>query len=272
MESVGRLLAASGLPQHEAHRLLELGAGIDRVAQITHPEHVLTAAQSARIAGLFESRRRGEPLAYMLGEREFWGRMFSVTPAVLIPREDTELLVELALNRLPQHAAARVLDLGTGSGVLAVTIALERPQASVTAVDASADALAVAGDNARRLGATVECLHGDWFGAFADGERRFELIVGNPPYIAASDPHLSQGDLPHEPANALVSGAAGLDAITAILAGVKAHLAAGGWLMLEHGFEQGPACSALFKAAGFADVQTWPDLAGLPRVTGGRID
>ena len=273
MQGVGCLLAASGLPLHEAQRLLQLATGMDRVTQLAHPGRELPAEQCARVKALFARRQSGEPLAYMLGEREFCGRAFKVTPAVLIPREDTELLVELALERLPRQAAARVLDLGTGSGAVAVALALERPAAVVTAVDISAEALVVARDNAARHGAQIRFRQGDWFDALEGaGEYVFELIVSNPPYIAAADPHLSQGDLRYEPQAALLAGPDGLSALGAIAAQAGAYLATGGWLLLEHGFEQGDACRALLEDAGFAGVQTWPDLAGLPRVSGGRID
>jgi release factor glutamine methyltransferase len=209
----------------------------------------------------------------MLGEREFWGLSLKVTPDVLIPRTETELLVELALERLPAGSDARVLDLGTGSGAVAVALAHERPRALVTAVDISVRALAVAGDNAARHGARLRLVQSDWFGAFAGAEPlQFELIVGNPPYIAESDPHLAQGDLRHEPPGALVAGASGLSDLESIVAQAGTHLAPGGWLLLEHGFGQGAACKALFEQAGFVKVRTWPDLAGLPRVTGGCID
>jgi release factor glutamine methyltransferase len=209
----------------------------------------------------------------MLGEREFWGLSLKVTPAVLIPRAETELLVELALERLRADVAARVLDLGTGSGAVAVALAHERPRASVTAVDISEAALAVARENARRHGTQVDFVRGDWFGALAPGEPlRFDLIVGNPPYIAEADPHLERGDLPHEPRGALTSGPDGLSDLGSIVSQAGRHLAASGWLLLEHGFEQGAACRALFEQAGFSRVDTWPDLAGLPRVTGGSID
>lgn len=273
MASVGSLLAASALPRHEAQSLLELAAGLDRVAQVTHPERVLSAQQVALVQALFARRCSGEPLAYMLGEREFWGLAFKVSPAVLIPRPETELLVELALGRLPLQQAARVLDLGTGSGAVAIAVAHERPGVELTAIDVSADALAVARSNASRHGVHVAFAQGDWFAALAGRTgMRFDLILGNPPYIAAADPHLAQGDLPHEPAQALAAGPDGLEAIRRIVAQAGSHLAPGGWLLLEHGFDQASACRALFEQAGFAEIRTWRDLAGLPRVTGGRLD
>ena len=276
MRSVGQIVAESGLPRHEAQRLLECATGMDRVAQIAHPERILPDEQATRVAALIARRLAGEPLAYMLGEREFWGLAFKVGPAVLIPRADTELVVELALARLPREGATRVRDLGTGSGAIAVAIAFERPEATVTGVDISAGALSIATENAARHGANIRFVQGNWFEALADGDLhsagRFEIIVSNPPYIADGDPHLLCGDLPREPQSALVAGIDGLTALRAIAARAKAHLVSGGWLLLEHGFEQGAACSDLLAAAGFTAVQTWPDIAGLPRVTGGRID
>ena len=256
MDSVGGLLAASALPRHEAQRLLQKATGMDRVAQIAHPEHILSPQQCAQAGALFARRLSGEPLAYMLGEREFWGLVFKVTPAVLIPRAETELLVELALERLLPHAAARVLDLGTGSGAVAIAVAVARPGASVTAADISGEALAVARDNAVRHGARVQFEQGDWFGALEGTcTDKFDLVLGNPPYIATDDPHLSQGDLPHEPLRALAAGPDGLLALGAIVTQAGPHLAAGGWLLLEHGFDQGAACRALFEAVGFAQIQ-----------------
>lgn len=275
MQSVGQLLAASGLPQHEAWQLIALVTGLDRVAQIAHPEWILSATQSERVTVLIAQRKTGEPLAYMLGEREFWGLALRVSPAVLIPRADTELLVELALERLQQEAAARVLDLGTGSGAVAIVISLERPAADVTGVDVSEAALAVARDNAVRHGVRIRFAQGSWFDALrgeAQADARFDLIVSNPPYVAEGDPHLLQGDLPREPKTALVAGPDGLSALRVIVAEAKPYLCAGGWLLLEHGFGQGGACRQLLANAGFAAVQTWPDIAGLPRVSGGRID
>jgi release factor glutamine methyltransferase len=269
-------LATSGLPQHEAQRLIELVTGLDRVAQIARPERVLSAVESERVTALFLRRKAGEPLAYMLGAREFWGLALKVSPAVLIPRGDTELLVELALERLGHDTAAAVLDLGTGSGAVAIAISMERPQADMTAIDISDAALSIARDNAECHGAKIRFLQGSWFEALendgAPAQQCFDLIVGNPPYIAEGDPHLEQGDLPSEPRSALVAGHDGMSAIRAIVAGAGSRLASGGWLLLEHGFEQGGACRNLLLDAGFTSVQTWPDLAGLSRVSGGRID
>jgi release factor glutamine methyltransferase len=218
---------------------------------------------------LVERRARGEPVAYLTGRRGFWSFDLAVTAATLIPRPETELLVELALARLPTDRPLRVADLGTGSGAIALALAHERPRAQVVASDASAPALAVASANARALGlANVVFREGDWFGPLA-GER-FDLVASNPPYIAGDDPHLAEGDLRFEPASALSSGVDGLDAIRRIVADAPAHLQDGGWLLLEHGWEQGAAVRALLRDAGFAAVATERDLEGRDRVTLGQ--
>ncbi|GGK00404.1 peptide chain release factor N(5)-glutamine methyltransferase [Luteimonas terricola] len=235
-----------------------------------HGESVLPADAEARFRGLVARRAAGEPVAYLLGRRGFWTLGLTVTPDTLIPRPETELLVEEALARLDPGAPARVADLGTGSGAIALAIASERPLAQVVATDRSEAALAVARDNAlaHGLGDRVECRAGDWFAPLS-GER-FDLVASNPPYIADGDPHLGQGDLRHEPPSALASGADGLDAIRAIAAAASEHLVAGGWLLLEHGFDQGPAVRDLLLAAGLDAVATVPDLEGRDRVSLGR--
>jgi release factor glutamine methyltransferase len=215
-----------------------------------------------------QRRQQGEPIAYIVGQREFFGLPFQVNPAVLIPRPDTELIVELALERLAPRA--RMLDMGTGSGAIAVALAHSRPDAAVTALDVSAAALALAGRNAAANGARVEFLRSDWFGAL-DGGRRFELIVSNPPYIAAGDAHLVQGDLRFEPVGALTDHADGLSALRLIADGAPGFLVDGGWLLMEHGYDQAAAVRALLARRGFADVQSWQDLGGIERVSGGRI-
>ncbi len=236
---------------------------------LAHDEEVLTAAQSAQYAALLERRAAGEPVAYITGEREFCGRAFKVTPAVLIPRPETELLVEQALQRLPDAVQQRVLDLGAGSGCIGITIAAERPQVQVTLVDVSQTALEIARSNAAQWApANTRLLHGDWYGAVS-GER-YHLIVANPPYVAEGDAHLQQGDLRFEPRSALASGADGLRDLRRVIAEAPAHLEAGGWLLLEHGFDQSAACAQMLAAAGFSDVFCATDLAGMPRVSGGR--
>jgi release factor glutamine methyltransferase len=209
-------------------------------------------------------------VAYLVGSRGFWTLDLAVTPATLIPRPETELLVGLALERIPVDVDARIADLGTGSGAIALAIAKERPRARVVATDASSDALDIARANARGNGiGNVEFRHGDWFAPLA-GEM-FELIASNPPYIALGDPHLGEGDLRFEPASALSSGSDGLDAIRAIIRHAPSHLRAGGWLLLEHGWGQGEAVRTLLRGAGFVDVVTERDLEQRERVGLGRI-
>jgi len=268
--ATGRLSLA--LPPREARLeaqiLFARALGVNRAWLIGHDRDTLTPAQTTRVEALLKRRLAGEPVAYLLGEREFYGRLFQVTPDVLIPRPDTELLVELALQRLPQDAALNLLDVGVGSGVVAISLALERPRCRVTGVDLSAGALRVARANAETLGADVEFLASDVFDAL--GKRRFHLIASNPPYIAAADPHLKQGDLRFEPPQALASGCDGLDLIRRLVSEAPAHLEAGGWLLLEHGWDQAAAVRALLQAAGFDKVFSASDLAGHERVTGGK--
>lgn len=254
----------------EAELLLAQALGCNRGWLFAHDDHVVADEAARRFADWLARREAGEPVAYLIGRRGFWRFDLQVNAATLIPRPETELLVELALARLPDGQAARVADLGTGSGAIALALAYERPQARVIATDASAAALAVAADNARALGlGNVAFREGDWFAPLA-GER-FDLIASNPPYIEAGDPHLQQGDLRYEPAGALASGADGLDAIRAIAAAAPAHLRPGGWLLLEHGWNQGPAVRALLTAAGLADAATERDLEGRDRVSLARM-
>jgi release factor glutamine methyltransferase len=240
--------------------------GLSRTALITQSERRLTADEAARVSALLQRRAAGEPVAYIVGQREFFGLPFETTPAVLIPRPDTELLVELALERLPRQG--RVLDMGTGSGAIAVAIAHQRPDASVTALDASQPALQVASRNASRNGVRVRCLHSNWFAALAG--QQFELIVSNPPYIAAGDQHLAEGDLRFEPSSALTDFSDGLSALRTIVAGAPQYLLPHGWLLLEHGYDQAAAVRQLLTDAGYTEVQSWQDLAGIERVSGGR--
>lgn len=236
---------------------------------IAHADDALDEAAAAAFAALVERRAAGEPVAYLTGQRGFWSLQLAVGPATLIPRPETELLVELALARLPPDRPCRVADLGTGSGAIALAIAHERPRARVVATDASAAALTVARDNAQRLGlAHISFAEGDWLAPLID--QRFELIVSNPPYIEAADPHLQQGDLRFEPAAALASGVDGLDAIRGIVRAARAHLEPAGWLLLEHGWNQGAAVRGLLQVAGYGEVFTAQDLAGRDRVSGGR--
>ena len=270
--TISRLLAQSGLVPVDAQVLLAHRLGQDRAWLIAHGDDALTRAQSDAFLALARRRRDGEPVAYLTGRREFWGLPLSVSPAVLIPRPETETLVELALARLPKDREVRVLDLGTGSGAIALAIAHDRPQATILAVDVSDDALVVACANARRLNITnVEFAQSNWYDDVASTWRDapFDLVASNPPYIAAGDPHLGEGDVRFEPALALTPGGDGLDAIRRIVAGAPAYFAPGGTLVVEHGYDQADAVRALFVAAGFTDLVTVRDLAGIPRVVAG---
>ena len=235
---------------------------------VAWPEQRLGSENWSAYRALVERRMAGEPVAYLTGEREFFGREFMITPAVLIPRPDTELLVELALAHFSGRKGVRVLDMGTGSGALAVTLALELDDADVIALDRSREALWVAMANAARLGASVSFVQSDWFAAL--GEERFHLIVANPPYIAAGDPHLEQGDVRFEPPGALTSGPAGLDDLAEIIMQAPARLEPDGWLFLEHGYDQAVAVRGLLADGGFAAIASWKDIAGIERVSGGR--
>lgn len=265
--SVKSLLAALPLDPLENRILLCHATGLTRVQLITQAERPLSQDEAVRLAGLVQRRLDGEPIAYIVGKREFFGLDFQVNEAVLIPRPDTELIVELALERLPDNG--RMLDMGTGSGAIAVAAAHTRPDARVTALDVSEAALAVARQNAAANGANVRFLRSDWFGSLDAGDT-FDLIASNPPYIAAGDGHLSQGDLRFEPAGALTDHADGLSALRTIIAGSPRHLVPGGWLLLEHGYDQAASVRALLAAQGFSGVQSWRDLAGIERVSGGR--
>jgi release factor glutamine methyltransferase len=250
----------------DAELLLAHALGVSRARLYAWPEHEPEAAERDAFERIVASRARGEPIAYLTGRREFWSLDLAVTRDVLIPRHETELLVELALERIPRDRAVRIADLGTGSGAIALAIACERPLARILATDASTAALDVARVNAERLGiGNVAFAAGDWYGAV--GDAAFDLIVSNPPYIAANDAHLAQGDLRYEPASALASGPDGLDAIRRIVAGAPAHLEDGGALLLEHGFDQSACVRALLDAAGFRDVTSVRDAAGHERVT-----
>jgi release factor glutamine methyltransferase len=260
--------SAAAIGRVDAQVLLAHLLGVDRAWLAANPMHVLSEGQNARIDTLVARRALGHPVAYLVEKREFWSREFVVGPDVLIPRPETETLVEAALARIP--AGAAIVDLGTGSGAVAITLACERPASPVTATDASEAAIVVARHNALRLGAArVEFACGTWFEPVAG--RRFDAIVANPPYVAAADPHLEQGDLRYEPRAALTDGSSdGLASIRAIVSGAMAHLNSGGWLLLEHGYDQAAACRQLLERAGFASPVSIPDLAGIPRVAAGR--
>jgi release factor glutamine methyltransferase len=263
-------LAAAGLPgaegRWEAEMLLAHALGRERSWLYAHADALPDPAAAAAFAALLERRRAGTPLAYLVGRRAFWRLDLAVDAATLIPRPETELLVELALERIAADAPCAVLDLGTGSGAVALAIALERPRARVTAVDASEAALAVARTNALAHGlGHVEFLRSDWFAALAG--RRYDVVVGNPPYLAEDDPHLASGELACEPRDALVSGVDGLDAIRRIAVDAHAATQPGGALLLEHGWTQGEAVRAILAAAGWRSVATKRDLEGRDRVT-----
>jgi release factor glutamine methyltransferase len=270
--SLQQLQASLPLDPLENRILLCHATGLSRVQLITRADQGLSEAEAERLAELVRRRLAGEPIAYIVGQREFFGLDFAVSEAVLIPRPDTELIVELAIERLPPRG--RLLDMGTGSGAIAVSVAHSRRDAAVTALDVSEAALDVARGNAANNQAAVRFLRSDWFDALEDkgscGET-FELIASNPPYIAAGDIHLSEGDLRFEPAGALTDHADGLSALRIIIDGAVNHLAPGGWLLLEHGYDQAAAVRALLDAGGYLDVQSWRDLGGIERVSGGRI-
>jgi release factor glutamine methyltransferase len=261
--------AASTIDRVDAEHLLAHVLQRPRTWLFTHASDPAPADAAERFPALVARRLAGEPVAYLTGTQGFWTLDLEVTPATLVPRPETELLVELALARIRARTAARIADLGTGSGAIALAIARERPEARVVATDASAAALDVARRNAVRNGiANVEFRAGDWLAPLAGG--RFDLIASNPPYIADGDTHLDEGDLRFEPPTALSSGADGLDALRTIIAGAPARLVPGGWLLLEHGWEQGATVRALLVAGGFVEVETARDLEGRERTSLGR--
>lgn len=267
--SIAAALRTTGIDPADGRALLRAALGVDDAHFAAHPEQILTREQGDRFAEWLRRRRAGEPVAYIAGEREFYSLAFKVTPAVLIPRPETELLVEVALERVAADASARVLDLGTGCGCVAVAIAKRRPLARVTATDISPQALAIARGNAIRHGASLEYIESDWLDALAG--RRFHLIVANPPYVAVHDPHLGQGDLRFEPCAALVGGADGLACIRSVVADSRAHLESGGWLWVEHGHDQAARCRVLLNEQGYQEVISRRDLAGIERASGGRV-
>lgn len=243
---------------------------LSRTGLITHGMQVPNLEHEQRLRALVARRLQGEPIAYLTGRREFWSLDLHVTPDVFIPRPETELLVEQALARIPAHADWIIADLGTGSGAVALALAAERPRSRVIASDFSAGALALASSNAQSLGiANVEFRLGEWFAPFA-GEH-LDMIVSNPPYIAEQDSHLMQGDLRFEPRIALAAGANGLSAIRIIVGDARRHLRRGGFLLIEHGFDQAQEVRALLAEQGYDDVATCPDLQGLPRVSFGTV-
>jgi release factor glutamine methyltransferase len=262
----------------EVQSLLRQVLNVSRAYLLAYPERCLSTLEQAQYEALLLRRLHGEPIAYLLGEREFFGLMFKVTPATLIPRPETELLVEQALQRIAERAPSRVeqgekdtfrlLDLGTGSGAIALAIAHTRPDIEVVAVDASVDALAVARENAHLLDlANVTFIQSDWFAGLP--QQSFDMIVSNPPYVFENDPHLQQGDLRFEPRSALASGYDGLDDIRKIVAGTSCHLRAGGWLLLEHGYDQAEKVCNMMREAGLFEIYSANDLSGIQRVSAG---
>jgi release factor glutamine methyltransferase len=259
---VGEALSSSGIDPREARLLLAAATGFSEASVLAHPERELPLEVEESFFHMTLRRAAGEPVAYILGRKEFYGLDLTVTPAVLIPRPETELLVDLALARRP----ATVVDLGTGSGAIALALKRHLPAARVVATDASTAALEVAKRNAARFGLDIEFRHGRWFEPVA-GER-FEAIISNPPYVVVNDPHLV--GVQFEPRFAFESGPDGLDAIRVIARQAPQHLLPGGWLLLEHGAGQQEAVRALLEAAGLETAASWPDLAGIPRVSGGK--
>jgi len=268
--------AEASIDRIDAQYLLCAVLDVGRASLIARSDQTLDESLAGQFERLVTRRADGEPVAYLLGIREFYGRDFKVNEHVLIPRPETEILVEQALARLSGQKQpgdltnSRVCDLGSGSGAIAVTLALESPMSQVTACDVSPTALGVARENAARLQAAVEFVESDWYSAL--NGRTFDLIVSNPPYVAAGDAHLAQGDLRFEPQTALTDGSVdGVASIRAIVAGAPRHLAPGGWLMLEHGYDQAAAARQLLLKAGFHNLICIRDLAGIERVSGGQI-
>lgn len=264
--TIAALMRSAPIVQMEARILLGHVTQLSRVQLITQSERALNQAEAQQLAQLFQRRLAGEPIAYLTGEREFFGLPFHVNSSVLIPRPDTELLVELGLQHLPLNG--RVLDMGTGSGAIAIAIAHSRRDACVTALDTSAAALEIAQTNAQRHAVDVDFLCSDWFAAV--GTRQFDLIVSNPPYIVADDHHLAEGDLRFEPIDALTDHADGLSALRTISRAAANHLSNDGYVLMEHGYDQAAAVRALLVAQGFEEVRSWCDLAGIERVSGGK--
>lgn len=275
MTTVGALLAAARHHLGGAEARLLLGHVLRQSAAwlLANDDVVISEAQRDRFAMLVARRRGGEPIAYLTGSREFYGRDFAVAPGVLIPRPETELLVDIVKAKVSPGGTARmpfrILDLGTGSGCVAISIALECPGCEVVAVERSVVALEIARANAARLAARLEFAPGDWFAGVAG--RRFDLIISNPPYVRDADPHLARGDLRFEPRDALASGTDGLEAIRHLIAAAGAFLSSGGWLFLEHGHDQAAEVLVLLESSGFSGIEQHRDLADIVRVTGGQF-
>ena len=261
-------LAASPTPDLDAEVLLQLCTDKDRAWLLANDRKTLEPAVQSRFWELVRRRRRGEPVAYLTGNREFWSLCLAVNNSVLVPRPETELLVERALVLIAADAKLRILDLGTGSGAIALAIAKERPRCSITAADCDASALELARANASALGVgNIQFKRSDWYQAINE---RFDLIVSNPPYVADGDPHLQQDELRFEPPHALQAGPDGLRDLKQIIAGAQQHLGPSGWCLLEHGPEQATSVATMLHEHGFKHVKNYQDLAGLPRMTEGQ--
>lgn len=262
------LASTSPSPRIDAEALLVHTLNVSRTYLYTHPEHLLTSQEASRYQSLIEQRLNGHPVSYLTGFREFWSLPLHVTQDTLIPRSETELLVEITLKQLAKLSDATVLDLGTGSGAIALALASEQGNWRIFATDASQAAVAMARENATHLNlSNVTVLQSDWFSSIP--HRLFDAIVSNPPYLAMDDPHLQQGDLRFEPQDALVSGHDGLSDLTKIIKDSHSRLVPGGSLLVEHGFEQGPAVAQLLQQHGYEHIQCWQDLQGHDRVSGG---
>ena len=255
----------------DARLLLQHVLDVEHAFLLTHPDQVLTSQQTDDFSRLVRQRSDGIPVAYLIGKRDFYDLTFKVNETVLIPRPETELLVELALKLIPDNQFCKILDLGTGSGAIAIAIAKHRPQSQVTAIDLSSSAIAVSRWNAANLEVNnISLRTGNWFDELS-GEK-FDLIVSNPPYVAENDPHLQQGDLRFEPQMALSTGDNGLACIRHIIAAAPDYLVNDGWLLLEHGYDQAAECRRLFRDRDFSNICSYPDLAGIMRVSGGQLN
>jgi release factor glutamine methyltransferase len=272
IRDVFSLRGAGDLPRSEVRMLLAHVLSRDHAWLVAHDDDAMSDGDLAQVESLISRRTNGEPIAYLIGARDFYGRSFVCSSAALIPRPETEMLVDCALTLVPSLPVAKpkVLDIGTGTGCIAITLALELPQASIFAIDVSADALSLARHNATQLNAPVKFIESNWFNAL-DTDAKFDIIVSNPPYIVPGDTHLSQGDLRFEPAIALADAVDGLESYRQIAQGARKHLQAGGALIVEHGYDQGDSVPALFRDAGFIDVEMIRDLANQPRVTRCKI-
>lgn len=268
LQSAISQLAESESPRLDAELLLRHVTGLDASSLITRNTQPLSDSESEQFSELLERRKNGEPIAHLIGYREFWSLSLNVNRHSLIPRPDTELLVELALDLIDRHTLASVIDLGTGTGAIAIAVKKERPHCDVTATDNSIDALLVAQKNANQHQVKLNLVQSRWFDQLAANS--YDLIISNPPYIAETDPHLQRGDVRFEPRAALAAGADGLDAIREIVRWAPTHLSENGWLLLEHGYRQAAQVRAIMATQDFTDIETRQDLAGNDRVTLGR--